>query len=236
MKKLSKQQIEKLYTFTKQHYVEYYDLQTELVDHLANGIEGQWQENETLTFEEALHIAFKKHGIFGFTDLVEQRQKIMSKTYYKLVFKLVKQYITIPKMIQTLFFVLLTYIIFKYLPHPEYMVLGFLGAILLFIGYKSFKWRHIVNKRKKEKQKIWMYENIVYSCGASLGAFQLMIQIPIQIFPPYRSAKFIQTEMGLIFASIFVVIFAVFAYVLTVKIPKNAKEYIAKEHPEYNII
>lgn len=39
MKTLSKEDIQNLYTFTRQHYVEHYDLQTELVDHLANDIE-----------------------------------------------------------------------------------------------------------------------------------------------------------------------------------------------------
>ena len=33
MKKLDKTQIDKLYKFTRRHYVEYYDVQTELVDH-----------------------------------------------------------------------------------------------------------------------------------------------------------------------------------------------------------
>ncbi len=68
--KLSKEQIQKLYTFTHQHYVEYYDLQTELVDHLANAIEEQWQENPKLSFDEALQIEFKKFGVFGFMDVV----------------------------------------------------------------------------------------------------------------------------------------------------------------------
>ncbi|WP_320240732.1 hypothetical protein [Tenacibaculum sp. 1B UA] len=37
--KLTDQHIEQLYKFTRQHYVEHYDVQTELVDHLANDIE-----------------------------------------------------------------------------------------------------------------------------------------------------------------------------------------------------
>jgi hypothetical protein len=53
--KLSSTQIEKLYAFTRQHYVEYYDLQTELVDHLANAIEAQWEENPGLTLS-LIHI------------------------------------------------------------------------------------------------------------------------------------------------------------------------------------
>lgn len=36
---LTKEQIQSLFTFTKQHFVEWYDLQCELVDHLANDIE-----------------------------------------------------------------------------------------------------------------------------------------------------------------------------------------------------
>ena len=77
--KLSAEQIERLYQFTRQHYVEYYDLQTELVDHLANAIEEQWQQNPKLSFEEALQIEFKKFGVFGFMDVVEQRQSVLNK-------------------------------------------------------------------------------------------------------------------------------------------------------------
>ncbi|MDR6968723.1 hypothetical protein J2X31_002749 [Flavobacterium arsenatis] len=54
--KLNEQQIEQLYTFTRQHFVEWYDLQSELVDHLANAIEAEWHKNPKLTFEEALHL------------------------------------------------------------------------------------------------------------------------------------------------------------------------------------
>ena len=49
--KLTEPQIQDLYTFTRQHFVEHYDLQTELVDHLANDIETQWQNQNKLSFE-----------------------------------------------------------------------------------------------------------------------------------------------------------------------------------------
>ena len=65
MLKLTSEQIERLYLFTRQHYVEWYDLQTELVDHMANAIEAQWQEHPKLSFEEALQKEFKKFGVFG---------------------------------------------------------------------------------------------------------------------------------------------------------------------------
>jgi hypothetical protein len=51
--KLTTEQIEQIYLFTRQHYLEWYDLQTELVDHLAVAIETEWQENPSLVLTES---------------------------------------------------------------------------------------------------------------------------------------------------------------------------------------
>ena len=99
--KLTSEQIERLYQFTRQHYVEWYDLQTELVDHLANAIEQQGKENPNLDFEEALQKEFKKFGVFGFMDVVEKRQAALNKKYNKLVWKHFKNFFSIPKIIIT---------------------------------------------------------------------------------------------------------------------------------------
>ncbi len=69
--KLTDFQIQQLYTFTQKHYVDWYDVQTELVDHLANGIETQLEENPNLSFDDALKLEFKKFGIMGFSSVVE---------------------------------------------------------------------------------------------------------------------------------------------------------------------
>ena len=45
MQKVNSNQIDRLYRFTREHFVEYYDVQTELVDHLASAIEKQWRES-----------------------------------------------------------------------------------------------------------------------------------------------------------------------------------------------
>ena len=55
MQKIPENQIEKLYKFTRQHFLEWYDVQTELVDHLANGVEQQWDTKPNLSFDEALN-------------------------------------------------------------------------------------------------------------------------------------------------------------------------------------
>lgn len=90
--KLNKQQINQLYLFTRQHFVEWYDLQSELVDHLANSIEDRWKENPKLTFEEALDLEFKKFGIFGFMDVVDERRRFLSKNTAGLSGSIIKNF------------------------------------------------------------------------------------------------------------------------------------------------
>ena len=94
---VSQEQIEELYQFTRKHYVVHYDLQTELVDHLAMGIEQQWQEDPDRTFDTALQREFKKFGVFGFTEIVEKRQVAMSKRYRRFIWDHVKEFFSIPK-------------------------------------------------------------------------------------------------------------------------------------------
>ena len=79
MRKITEQEINQIFDFTKKHYVEHYDVQVELVDHLANAIEDQWKENPNILFEDALQTEFKKFGIFWFTGLVEQKQSELQK-------------------------------------------------------------------------------------------------------------------------------------------------------------
>ena len=148
--KFSQKQIVYLYEFTRQHYVEYYDLQTELVDHLANSIEEQWQENPKLSFEAALNVEFKKFGIFGFMDVVEQRRLALKKKYNNLIWKHFKEFFTIPKIIVILIMVLiLDYLIQSYgMVLPLFLILIaflFMGITYMFIKNKVQKTLNVVD-------------------------------------------------------------------------------------------
>ncbi|WP_338732222.1 hypothetical protein [Mangrovimonas cancribranchiae] len=110
---ITEQHIEQLYKFTRQHYVEYYDLQTELVDHMANDIEAIWEENPHLSFEEARDKSFKKFGVFGFMDVVEAREKAMHKKYFKLLLSYAKDWFRLPQVLLTISLLLGFYTLFR---------------------------------------------------------------------------------------------------------------------------
>lgn len=75
IRKLTDDEIERLFSFCAKHYVPEYDLQIELVDHLASGIEEQWLKNPELPFPIALNNTFDKFGIYGFGKIKSQKEK-----------------------------------------------------------------------------------------------------------------------------------------------------------------
>ena len=72
-------QYESLFAFCRKHYVQYYDVQVELVDHLAEAIEEKLKLNPKLNFEQALDSVYAGFGIKGFADIVATRMEMISK-------------------------------------------------------------------------------------------------------------------------------------------------------------
>lgn len=236
IQKLTEKQIDKLYAFTQKHYVPYYDLQTELVDHLSNGIEAQWQENKKLAFEDALQVEFKKFGVFGFADLVTSRQKAMNKKYSKLVFKILKEYFTFPKMALTLFLSVLVYILLSLTSYRYEVVLGVSFGLMIVFLIQIIKRKLTLSRQNDKAKKIWLFEEVINNYGSFLGFSFLLPQVlnfSIGGISPLGSI--IVTNTGLSICAVLIAIFLLLVYVLIWVIPDKAKFYISKEHPEYNL-
>lgn len=227
--KLSLEQIQKLYDFTRQHYVEYYDLQTELVDHLANSIEEQWAENPKRTFEEALQIEFKKFGIFGFMDVVEQRKKAINKKYSKLVWLHFKNFFKLPQIIGTFLSIFLVFQLLKSITisHEVAAILAFFILISFWVGLIRMN-----RKRKKiikEEAKKWLLKDIIYGYSSMAG----MSYLPFQIFLQFEIHH--SNIITLFFMSFFMVSMVIIEYIMFFVIPSKAAEYLKQTYPEYEM-
>lgn len=152
MKTLSGSQINRLYQFTRQHYVEYYDVQTELVDHLANGIESQWQDNPGVSFEEALQLEFKKFGIYGFSDIVEKRQQAMEKKYFRVIlnetFVLLKKPYVFLTIISLLFACVFILNMERWLNYITYSIFAYFVVVLIAFFKRSASLKKKKNRRE----------------------------------------------------------------------------------------
>ena len=225
--KLSRTQIEKLFIFTRQHYVEYYDLQTELVDHLANAIEEQWQENPKISFEEALQKEFKKFGVFGFMDVVEKRQAAMNKKYNKIVWNHFKTFFKLPQIIGTFLAIGILFLSLKNSSQATLMVSVF--AITIMVSFwvaVSFSVRK-KNKIAKAVGKKWLFNEIIFGYSSIVGLSYLPLQFLVHFENHY-------SEIMLLIMCVVLVFMVLLEYIILILIPSKAEEYLHQTYPEYS--
>ena len=227
--KLSKEQIDQLYKFTRAHYVEWYDLQTELVDHLANDIEHIWKKEPKLTFDQAKNKAFKKFGIFGFSDVIEKRYNALYKHYWKMVWEIFKDYFKLPKIILTLLITLIVYTIFNAIPDKDIFIYIYLAIhIAIILTFLIRKQIHI-NRKNKITGKKWMFDNII----TSMGGIGFIIYIPIQVFSHLTDLSW--SLKNQIIVSIVLTLFSIISYILVKVIPAEMIKKIGNQFPEYKL-
>lgn len=228
--KLSAEQIERLYAFTRQHYVEYYDLQTELVDHLANAIEEQWQHNPKLSFEDALRIEFKKFGVFGFMDVVEKRQAALQKKYNQLVWKELKTFFRLPKIIGTLAAIGIIFYMLK-LFQQDVVIVQMTFVVLVVSFFVGIFWLSRKNKKNHKKTgKKWLLKEIIFGYGSFTGLMYLPIQIALRI----KGDNY--NDWALLLFSFLLIIMALAEYIVLVLIPSKAEMFLKETYPEYELV
>lgn len=225
--KLNEEQIGQLYDFTRQHFVEWYDLQTELVDHLANAIEQQWQEVPNRSFDEALQIEFKKFGVFGFMDVVEKRQSALNKKYRKIVWNHFKDFFRLPQIITTLSAVGLLFLVLKMSLYSEIIFLGISVTLLVVYFVEIIRNLKKAKNRSEATGKKWLFNEIIQSYGQSSG----LSFLPFQLIFNFREQA--NNDYVLLIASFLIISVALFQHIILVKIPQKAEEYLKETYPEY---
>jgi len=226
--KLTKEQIQNLYKFTRQHYVEHFDVQTELVDHLANDIEQIWHEQPTLSFEQARDISFKKFGVFGFMDVVEARSKALNKKYWKLVWNIFKQFFTIPHILISTTIFLAIAVGFNTLSSKIMLLTISIGGILALF-FRLYFLQKEKKKRFNQTQRKWLLEEYIFNIGGGVAFVNLFFQLVIY------SPKIITTNFQLIMSFILTA-FILLIYITAFILPSKIEEILINQYPEYNLV
>ena len=231
--KLTENQIQELYKFTRKHYVEHYDVQTELVDHLANDIEQICVAHPHLSFIEARDKSFKKFGVFGFMEVVEEKQKQLSKKYFKILWRFVKEWFQLPKIILTILIFMIFYSVFLIENWKSIMLVIFF-CLAIYEILKLYQLRKKTKENFKTKGKKWMLEDMIFNTA---GGLSVMLPInTINLFNLSTADSFIVTnQFTVIISSLFLTLMVIAIYVSIEIIPKKAEELLQEHYPEYNI-
>jgi hypothetical protein len=108
---LTAQQIDDVAFYCYQRNVEYYDVQMELVDHLADIIEQLQKENINLSFNEALEIAGKQFSDAEFAAIVKSKKKLLQVKMSKMIEQEFKTFFTMPRLLGTASLLLLSFVL-----------------------------------------------------------------------------------------------------------------------------
>ena len=232
--KLSEIQIENLYKFTRQHYVYHYDVQTELVDHLANDLEQICKEYPKITFEQARDKSFKKFGIFGFMDVVEKKQRQMTKKYFKVIFKFAKEWFRLPKIILT-FFLLFAFYKIQELQNGYYIYATIYGVVIVLELIVLINNKRKAKQQFKITQKKWMFKDVIHMNG--IGNSAIVFFYMFDFFLPNNTKDFLAMgDFRRVFSAILLTILVIFGYLTLVIIPKKAEQLLEETYPEYKLV
>ena len=169
---LSKEQIQQLFKFTEKKYVHWYDLQIELVDHLASRIEEEMDAEKSLNFDSALHKVYKEFGISGFSKVVAEKSTQLYRQAQKIWWHELLLLLKWPKIV---LFAMILGILWQLslMFDPYVLLIGFavidilVGIVLLIFQKRSFR-----TKRKlmllqigpgSSPSGIFIYESIFLS-------------------------------------------------------------------------
>ena len=149
---ITEAQYESLFAFCRKHYVQYYDVQVELVDHLSEAIEEKMKANPKLSFEQALDSVYAGFGIKGFADIVATREKMVSKQCRKQRWKLFFSYFTLPKVAMTICLYAILLFLGKFLAQDLHRIilLSAIGlSLIIFEIIHSLKTAKLFKKQIK---------------------------------------------------------------------------------------
>lgn len=223
---LTKKRIDHLFEFCKKHFVPYYDLQVELVDHLANAIEEQMIINPNISFEKALENIHQSFGVSGFATLVSEKRKMTERQGRRLFRKLFKEQLLWPKILLFLLIVSFAYTLFYI--NPYFFQVFYISVLIVCFGLLIYgsrkKWKKISSTGKR-------FLVAEFSHGSSFFPYLFyFFFMPNQMF----DVDFTTTPHGsflIPYSSILIGIFVIIT-IVDLQLLTSLKNKLQKDYPE----
>jgi len=258
-KQLTEAQIESLHMFCEFHGVKYYDVQIELVDHLASAIETRWETNPEMPFEEALVEVSEQFGVdpfhfsdpnsllpfpienihanSGFDAITEARTKVLERKYNRIQLRYFFEFFKLPKLLLTIVSTLVLYVLFE-LVNDKTLVAGMVQVVFLlsFLFYWLLVYRKEVKLTIEADRLFLLSEHLrtwrntpLIFAAISPGMINAISKL-FEIQNKYLFFNFMNTN---VLVAIFITVYGILAIVSGIYIPRRIKDDFEKEFPQF---
>lgn len=228
-RKLTVEEVDRLFAFCTRHYVPEYDLQGELVDHLASGIEEQWVKNPDIPLPVALNKTFDGFGIFGFSKIKSQKEKELHRKYRKLFWKYTLEFYKLPKVILTLVLTFFLFSMYRLANNYYVITISLMAVALLFIVYYRF-WYYPRNYKVEIKKPLMLFSYL----NSRQTAFSLFFQVPLLVIQWNKVLQysFLNRSIFFFLSSLIIVTSGILMCVFFFVIPAKLKEHLNNQFPQ----
>lgn len=174
---LTNEQVQQLFAFTEKHCVRHYDLQAELVDHLADAVTTLMSEAAApISFEEALAKVYASFGVMGFAPIIASKERAVLQWSNTQKWALVKGYFTWPKAAFMFMLASVIAVMPRLLPYNALRIV-FAACLAAFFIWEVVSTLGIYKKRNTQLHKLLLTQNIFY-----VPPFSLLFLSYVNIF------------------------------------------------------
>lgn len=153
-RQISEDETEKLFAFVQKKSVRQYDVQLELVDHLASGIETEWEQAPAMSFDDALKKVYARFGLFGFTEFVREKNASAAKFIRRTRWSIFKSFFMWPRIWVTITSILAILQLARIVPLQALFLLVF----VIDFGFTFSKLR-LIRPYKHLQPKLLLLQN-----------------------------------------------------------------------------
>jgi len=226
-KQITSEQVQYLFTFVEKKRVRYYDMQVELVDHLACSIEELWIDNPDLPFEQALQRIYKRFGITGFSKVLQEKRKAVEKQTWRWIGQFLLSWVKFPKVFLTVAILFSMTQILAWTRNPA-MVAQIILLSTVVLAFVALLYNWYQRGLHKKRKKLLFVEAAMSPFGALGGAAGLLFQIP-----DWTLREGPQSMGWIVAIVIFIFLTTLFLYATYVEIPRKVQAKLEQQFPKF---
>lgn len=222
--KLNKEELAHIKEFISRRGFTYYDLQLEIIDHVACKVEELMTADDSLSLDAAINKAHSQFGVMGFSVIEDSMRSSLQKRYWKLYRQLFIEYLKPVYLPLIAGFTYLVYLLSKAINAPvAFFNSTWIIVFMMLFGYAFNSYR---DQRKYKHMLTFQLDGVV----------ALALNVPIQLYNVLNifhkeSAQFNAGTVGIVIGLFLA--FVAINFLILYEIQKSAIEKCRELEEQY---
>ncbi len=231
-RKLTEEQVKKLFAFCESKDVYDYDLQIEIVDHLASAIEEQWKHDPCITFGWAFKNIYSKFGWRDFRKLERQLERQLKRKFRRMLWQNFIEYFRFPKIAVTVLLFIMLFSLLQIADNNSLLIILLtvpLSLASIYYNFVLFPERIEIKPIREKSFLILRYLESINNQAGKLTFLPLTVPlITMGWHLKYTNTLYLEVLIAAVLS-----LFAVLMYGYFFFLPKKIKEHFMLNYSEF---